>query len=101
MAHLKQVFDYVDENQNLYVERLSEVVAIQSVSAFAEKRDEVIRQVKHTEKELQKLGCSTELADVGMNLLQNFFILSYLSRPTCFELINLKCQVNKFIMSLH
>ena len=67
MAHLKEVFDYIDAHQKLYVDRLAEVVAIESVSAFTENRDEVIRQVKHTEKELQKLGCKTELADVGMN----------------------------------
>ncbi|CAK8695394.1 unnamed protein product [Clavelina lepadiformis] len=65
MAHLEKVFQYIDDNQKLYVKRLSDVVAIQSVSAEAEKRGEVIRMVEHTADELRKLGATAELVDVG------------------------------------
>ena len=65
MAHLEKVFKYIDNNQDLYIKRLSDVVAIQSVSALAEKRNDVIEMVKHTEEEMKKLGCATELVDVG------------------------------------
>ena len=41
---------YIDNHEELYVERLREVVAIKSVSAWPDKRPEVIRQVKHTAK---------------------------------------------------
>ena len=65
MAHLEKVFQYVDEHQDLYVQRLSDVVAIQSVSAWPEKRQEIVRMMEHIEEELKKLGCTTELADIG------------------------------------
>lgn len=66
MAHLNKVFKYIDDNQDLYIKRLSDVVAIESVSALAEKRNDVIKMVKYTEAEMKKLGCSTRLVDVGM-----------------------------------
>ena len=65
MAHLQSIFDYVDKNEKLYIDRLAEVVAIESVSAFAAKRDEVIQMVHHTTAELKKLGCTAEEIDVG------------------------------------
>ena len=68
MAHLEKVFQYIDDNQKLYVKRLSDVVAIQSVSAEAEKRGEVIRMVEHTADELRKLGATAELVDVGKGM---------------------------------
>ena len=45
-------FSYIDDHQEEYVKRLAEVVAIPSVSAWPERRDDVIRQVKHTAKVL-------------------------------------------------
>ena len=41
------VYRYIDDHQDLYVERLKEAVAIQSVSAWPEKRDEIVKMVKH------------------------------------------------------
>ena len=38
---------YIDDHQELYVERLKNAVAIQSVSAWPEKRDEIVKMVKH------------------------------------------------------
>jgi len=36
---------YIDEHQSLYIERLAQSVAIQSVSAWPEKRGEIKKQV--------------------------------------------------------
>ena len=41
---------YLDDHQDLYVERLAKAVAIQSVSALASKRPDTIRMVKETAK---------------------------------------------------
>ena len=41
------LFRYIDEHQDLYVQRLREAVAIQSVSAWPEKRGEIVKMVKH------------------------------------------------------
>ncbi|KAF6019097.1 CNDP2 [Bugula neritina] len=43
--NLAQVFKYIDEHQSLYIERLAQSVAIQSVSAWPEKRGEIKKQV--------------------------------------------------------
>lgn len=41
---------YIDSNQDLYVKRLADAVAIQSVSGLPEKRDEVVKMVKSVAK---------------------------------------------------
>lgn len=51
---LKKISDYIDENQDLYVKRLSDCVAIRSVSAWPETRDEVKRVVEVTAERLQE-----------------------------------------------
>nr|CAB3231965.1 cytosolic non-specific dipeptidase-like [Phallusia mammillata] len=69
MAHLDKVNKYIDEHQEDYVQRLSEVVAIQSVSAWADKRGECVRQMEHTAAEMKKLGCTADLVDIGTQVL--------------------------------
>ncbi|XP_072907997.1 cytosolic non-specific dipeptidase isoform X2 [Hemitrygon akajei] len=69
MAYLPKLFKYIDDNQELYVTRLAEWVAIQSVSALPEKRSETIRMVEFVGKEIEKLGGSVELADNGQQML--------------------------------
>ena len=44
-GNLSKIFKYIDDNQSLYVQRLSDSVAIQSVSAWPEKRGEIKKQV--------------------------------------------------------
>uniref|UniRef100_UPI00398F5B77 cytosolic non-specific dipeptidase n=1 Tax=Pristiophorus japonicus TaxID=55135 RepID=UPI00398F5B77 len=69
MAYLPKLFKYIDDNQELYVKRLAEWVAIQSVSALPEKRDETKRMVEFVAKEIERLGGSVELADIGQQTL--------------------------------
>ncbi|XP_070562901.1 cytosolic non-specific dipeptidase-like [Ptychodera flava] len=67
--YLPKLFSYIDEHQELYVQRLKEAVAIQSVSAWPEKRPEIVKQVHEVKKEIERLGGTVELADVGMQTL--------------------------------
>lgn len=50
---------------------MKEAVAIKSVSAWPESRNEIVKMVKWTEKLFQLLGASTELADIGTQKLPN------------------------------
>ncbi|XP_072118745.1 cytosolic non-specific dipeptidase isoform X2 [Mobula birostris] len=70
MAYLPKLFKYIDDNQDLYVTRLAEWVAIQSVSALPEKRSEIIRMVELVSKEIEKLGGSVELAENGQQTVE-------------------------------
>lgn len=62
---IPKLFSYIDKNADKFVEDLREVVAIQSVSAHAEKRDEVIRMVHHTAEQMKSLGVEVEIANIG------------------------------------
>ncbi|XP_045176982.2 cytosolic non-specific dipeptidase-like isoform X2 [Mercenaria mercenaria] len=59
------VFSHIDKNQEKYIKRLSDVVAIKSVSAWPETRQEITTMVEWTKGELEKLGTTCELADLG------------------------------------
>ncbi|XP_005096699.1 cytosolic non-specific dipeptidase isoform X1 [Aplysia californica] len=59
----------IDEKQGLFVERLREAVAIQSVSAWPEKRPEIKRMIEWAGKMVEKLGGSVEYADIGEQTL--------------------------------
>ncbi|XP_077968652.1 cytosolic non-specific dipeptidase-like [Styela clava] len=69
MAHLDKIFSYIDEHQEVYVKRLAETVAIQSVSAWPEKRPEITKMVHYVADWIKKIGGNVELADVGMQTL--------------------------------
>nr|XP_020657468.1 cytosolic non-specific dipeptidase isoform X2 [Pogona vitticeps] len=62
---LETLFEYVDKHQDLYVKRLADWVAIQSVSAWPEKRGEVKRMIEVAAKDIERLGGTTELMDIG------------------------------------
>uniref|UniRef100_A0ABM0H1L6 Cytosolic non-specific dipeptidase-like n=1 Tax=Saccoglossus kowalevskii TaxID=10224 RepID=A0ABM0H1L6_SACKO len=66
---LPKFFSYIDEHQDLYVERLKDAVAIQSVSAWPEKRPEIKKMVESVAKQLETLGGTVELVDIGMQKL--------------------------------
>lgn len=68
-APLKELFGYVDKHKEEYIKILEEAVAIQSVSASPEKRDETIRMVNWTAEKLKKLGATLELCDIGNETL--------------------------------
>ncbi|XP_072323271.1 cytosolic non-specific dipeptidase-like [Scyliorhinus torazame] len=69
MSYLPKLFKHIDDNQELYVKRLADWVAIQSVSAWPEKRGETKRMVEFVGKEIERLGGSVELADIGQQTL--------------------------------
>lgn len=59
------LYSHVDANKNKYIAALQEVIAIQSVSAWPQKRDEVVEMVTWTKNRLEKLGAEVELCDLG------------------------------------
>uniref|UniRef100_A0AAQ5ZZZ5 Peptidase M20 dimerisation domain-containing protein n=1 Tax=Amphiprion ocellaris TaxID=80972 RepID=A0AAQ5ZZZ5_AMPOC len=69
MAHLPALFKYVDDNQDLYVKRLAEWVGVQSVSAWPEKRGEIKKMMEMAAKDIEKLGGTVELVDIGTQKL--------------------------------
>ncbi|XP_073847644.1 cytosolic non-specific dipeptidase 2 [Musca autumnalis] len=62
---LNQLFSFVDENKDKYIDVLKTAVAIQSVSAWPDKRGEIQRMVEWTADKLKALGAEVELADIG------------------------------------
>ncbi|CAI9573456.1 unnamed protein product [Staurois parvus] len=66
---LPKLFQHIDNHQELYVQRLAEWVAIQSVSAWPEKRGEIKKMMEVAAKEIERLGGSTELVDIGKQKL--------------------------------
>uniref|UniRef100_A0AAX7VIB9 Peptidase M20 dimerisation domain-containing protein n=1 Tax=Astatotilapia calliptera TaxID=8154 RepID=A0AAX7VIB9_ASTCA len=69
MAHLTELFKYVDDHQDLYVQRLAEWVGVQSVSAWPEKRGEIKKMMEMAAKDIERLGGTVELVDVGKQKL--------------------------------
>ncbi|XP_059900327.1 cytosolic non-specific dipeptidase-like [Gadus macrocephalus] len=69
MAHLSTLFKYLDEHQDLYVERLAEWVAVQSVSAWPEKRGEIKKMMDIAAKDIERLGGTVEMVDNGKQKL--------------------------------
>ncbi|NXR91649.1 CNDP2 dipeptidase, partial [Hypocryptadius cinnamomeus] len=69
MSALETLFKYIDEHQDLYVQRLAEWVAIQSVSAWPEKRGEIKHMMEVAAKEIERLGGTTKLMDIGKQKL--------------------------------
>ncbi|XP_049606552.1 cytosolic non-specific dipeptidase [Syngnathus scovelli] len=71
MAHLPALFKYVDEHQELYIERLAEWVGVQSVSAWPEKRDEIKKMMQMAAKDIVRLGGTVEMVDIGQQELSS------------------------------
>jgi len=69
------IFKYIDENQERYIKTLSEAVAIQSVSAWPEKRPDITRMVKYVADMVERLGGKTTLNDVGKQTLPDGTVL--------------------------
>uniref|UniRef100_A0A8C8VF99 Peptidase M20 dimerisation domain-containing protein n=1 Tax=Pelusios castaneus TaxID=367368 RepID=A0A8C8VF99_9SAUR len=64
-----QIFQYIDEHQNEYVERLKDWVAIESDSNDASKRHLVMNMMLLAEERIRKLGGTVEMVDLGMQEL--------------------------------
>ena len=63
--NMEKVLNYLKSHEDLYVQRLKEWVAVPSVSASPEHRPDVIRMVHKAKSELEVLGASVELVDIG------------------------------------
>jgi len=68
---METIYEYIDSHQDLYVKRLAEAVAIRSVSCWPETRPEVVKMVHHVAKEIERLGGTTRLADVGIETFED------------------------------
>ncbi|XP_011202720.1 cytosolic non-specific dipeptidase isoform X1 [Bactrocera dorsalis] len=68
---LQQLFSYINSNKEEYITALKVAVAIQSVSAWPDKRDEIQAMVRLVADKLRSLGTEVELADIGRQRLPN------------------------------
>ncbi|XP_043261664.1 cytosolic non-specific dipeptidase isoform X2 [Colletes gigas] len=66
---LKSLFSYIDKHKAEYIDNLKEAVAIKSVSAWPDHRNEIIKMMKWAEVKLKDLGATTELVDIGKQTL--------------------------------
>merc|ERR1711953_1342794 len=55
------IFKYIDDNQDRFIKRLADTVAIESVSAEFERRDECHKMMDVTKKQLEDLGATCEM----------------------------------------
>jgi len=65
-AFLKKFYSHVDVNKTKYIERLRELVEIPSVSAWPENRPYIRQCCDVVCKQMQSLGATAELVDIGM-----------------------------------
>ncbi|KAH3876943.1 hypothetical protein DPMN_000796 [Dreissena polymorpha] len=66
---MEDLFKHIDGNVEKYIKRLAETVAIKSVSAWPETRPEIKRMMEWTKQEMEKLGATCELEDIGEQTL--------------------------------
>ncbi|XP_060869260.1 cytosolic non-specific dipeptidase-like [Metopolophium dirhodum] len=66
---LTDVFRYVDDHKNKFVETLSQAVSIKSISADPELRNEVNKMMQWAQAKLKALGADVELCDIGQQTL--------------------------------
>ena len=56
---------YIDANKQKFIKNLEEAVAIKSVSAWPDTRQEIFRMVKWAGAKLEELGACIELKELG------------------------------------
>lgn len=66
-----KLFKHIDENQEKYIKRLADTVAIKSVSAWPESRTDILTMQEWVKAEFGKFGAKTELVDVGTQTLSD------------------------------
>ncbi|KAH9494769.1 Metallopeptidase M20 [Bulinus truncatus] len=66
---MESFFSHIDSKAEVYVDRLREAVAIESVSAEPEKRPEIRRMIEWAGQFLERLGGSVEYAELGQQTL--------------------------------
>jgi nonspecific dipeptidase len=72
---MKKLFAKIDENKAKYIENLGKAVAIKSVSAWPETRDEIGKMIKWMGDELKALGSDIEYVDIGTQTLPDGKVL--------------------------
>ena len=85
ILRMEAVSAYLEENEETFVSRLAEQVAIASISASPEHRNECIRQMHETQKMLHQIQAQTEMVDIGTQKMHDgetrkhfkFFILKF------------------------
>lgn len=56
----------------LCLKRLAQWVAVQSVSAWSEKRGEIKKMMEMAAKDIERLGGTVEMVDIGMQKVFHF-----------------------------
>ncbi|PVD33413.1 hypothetical protein C0Q70_04669 [Pomacea canaliculata] len=72
---MEKLYQHVDNNKDRYVKRLADAVAIQSVSAWPEKRPEIRRMVEWTAELLRAQGGECTLKELGNQTLPDGTVL--------------------------
>uniref|UniRef100_A0A8C6XIX0 Carnosine dipeptidase 1 n=1 Tax=Naja naja TaxID=35670 RepID=A0A8C6XIX0_NAJNA len=67
----EQLFNYIDEHQDIFVQKLKEWVAVESDSQQPRLRAEVIEMVKIAADSLEDLGATVTLSDTGIQQLSD------------------------------
>lgn len=62
---MDKLFKHIESNESKYIQRLADVVAIKSVSAWPEVRPEITRMIEWTKKQIEALGGTCELEPLG------------------------------------
>ncbi|XP_029928322.1 beta-Ala-His dipeptidase [Myripristis murdjan] len=71
MAYVPSLFQYIDDHQDQFIQRLAEWVAVQSESSDPAKWIEVEKMLNITAQRIREMGGSVELADVGTQQLSS------------------------------
>lgn len=86
-------YRHVDKNKARYIDVLSEAVAIKSVSAWPDHREDITRMVNWTKAKLENLGAQCELRDVGQQTLPDGRVIP-LPNVILGQLGNVRTQCN-------
>lgn len=62
---MEKILNFIANHEKDYIQRLRENVEIASVSGWPTHRPECIRQMEHAKKDLEKLGVTVEVVDIG------------------------------------
>lgn len=68
---MEKVIEFLDANEAKWIDRLSENVAVASISCQPENRPQTIEQMHIADKMLKGLGCSTEMVDIGSHQMHD------------------------------
>ncbi|KAJ7338626.1 hypothetical protein JRQ81_012528 [Phrynocephalus forsythii] len=72
----EQLFQYIDDHQEEFVQNLAEWVAVESDSIQPQLREEITQMVKIAAARLQDLGAKVTLTDIGIQQLPDGQIIS-------------------------